>query len=120
MYNKYTVLDNKDNDIYRIISHCYEPENILGNTPTNRLLLLGEANKNLRCVIFSYSWDHNPEYARLDLKELDGKNEETETYILKTLDQAMIEKAIIDTQGGIVHSIECIGQDQDISIVLYI
>ncbi|MBE6687315.1 MAG: hypothetical protein E7591_08860 [Ruminococcaceae bacterium] len=95
------LITNKTNDIYTILAHYYSPESIQCNVPTNRLLLLGEANKDLRCIMFSYSWDHNPEYASLDLNTLDGKNEETEEYILKTLDQFMIEKAIIDSENDL-------------------
>ncbi len=109
---------NNRNDIYSILAHYYSPESIQGNTPTNRLLLLGEADKDLRCIFFSYSWDHNPEYGKLDLNTLDGKNEEAEEHILKTLDQSMIEKAIIDTQNELKRA-EVIGKGEDIVINLY-
>lgn len=112
------LITNKTNDIYTILAHYYSPEAVRGSIPTNRLLLLGEANKDLRCVMFSYSWDHHPEYTKLDLKELDGKNEETETYILKTLDQPMIEKAIIDSENDFKKA-KITGESEDIAAYLY-
>ena len=68
--------------------------------------------------MFSYSWDHNPEYATLDLKSFDVKHEITGEYILKTLDQSMIKKAIIDSQNDFKKA-KITGESEDIAAYLY-
>lgn len=89
------IITNERYDIYEILCHYYGRKELIHDTiPTNRLLLLGRANIDLRCVVFSYSWECSPELREIDLTDYDGQNEANEEYVVKTLNQKDIEEAI--------------------------
>lgn len=125
---KTITVRNDPYDIYEIIceSHGYRGR-IHGATPTNRLLLLGQSDVNLRCIVFSYSWDSNRELAHVDLEEYDGINEKNEDYTVRTLYQEEIvesirsyaEKYIVHT-GETLCSIDIKGCDDTVEAVLHI
>ena len=89
------ILDNTACDIYEILCEYYGSRNSAQPIEiTNRLLLLGCAGKDLRCILFSYCWDLHPEYARMDLRQWDGKYEKNAQYTVRTLREAEILSAI--------------------------
>ena len=89
------MLNNDKYDIYEILcySFCSNTE-IHGTVPTNRLLLLGRPDIDLRCIIFSYSWEYSKDLRNIQIDRFDGLNEKKEDYIVKTIYQMEIEKAI--------------------------
>lgn len=89
------ILNNDKYDIYEILcySFCSNTE-IHGTIPTNRLLLLGRPDIDLRCIMFSYSWEHSKDLRDIQIDQFDGLNEINEDYFVKTVYQNEIEKAI--------------------------
>lgn len=130
------TLNNKQNDISLMIAHFYGSQhNIHDTVPTNCLLLLGEANQDLRCVVFSYSWEFSPELRKNSLEEWenflmewDGYNKVTEDYMVKTVTQQDIEKAfqfseetkyILKKYGKTkVAAVELSGSQDDLTAIL--
>lgn len=106
--------------------HGYHGQ-IHNNEVTNRLLLIGESGIDLRCILFSYSWDHNKEFADRNLENYDGVNEENGDYIVKTLQQEEIiasicfyvRKFLLNKTQDIQH-IEINGNGEDITAFLLI
>jgi len=89
------ILNNDKYVIYEILcySFCSNIE-IHGTVPTNRLLLLGRPDIDLRCIIFSYSWEYSEDLRDIQIDRFDGLNEKNEDYSVKTIYQNEIEKAI--------------------------
>ena len=89
------TIDNTQYDIYEIICETYGQHGLIhGNEITNRLLLTGEAGVDLRCILFSYSWDHNKEFAYKNLMDYDGRNENNDDFFVRTLNQNEILTAL--------------------------
>ena len=88
-------IHNDSYDIYDILcEHFGKKGRIHGMEITNRLLLCGQAGMDLRCIVFSYSWDHNRELAKADLFLWDGRTETTEDYSVRTCTEEDIIAAI--------------------------
>lgn len=90
-------INNATYDIYEIICERYGFHGrIHGMEVTNRLLLTGRAGIDLRCIVFSYSWDHNREFSSLDLMQFDGCAETNADYTVHTIGEAEIIAAVRD------------------------
>ncbi len=85
-------------DIYRIIRDYYSDDKTFnGGETTTRMLFLGQAKNDLRCVRFRHCWDHTPDYAQIDLSKYDGITQETEYYDVITFSEKEIERALMES-----------------------
>lgn len=83
-------------DLYRVICDFYADDKTFhGGETTTRMLFLGRAGKDLRCVRFRHCWDHTPSFARANLAAYDGLTEEHEDYDVITYSQDAIENALM-------------------------
>ena len=58
----------EERDIYEIIRDFYDDgKTFNGGETTTRMLFLGLAGKDLRCVRFRHCWDHTPSFAQVNL-----------------------------------------------------
>ena len=86
-------------DIYKIIRDFYsDGKTFNGGETTTRMLFLGHADKDLRCIRFRHCWDHTPSYAQVNLAKYDGITEETEDYDVVTFSKKEIEHALMQTK----------------------
>ena len=89
------IITNDQYDIYEIICHYYDcGKQIHDRQLSNRLLIWGEAARDLRCIMLSCCWDKNLELSKADIAAFDGRNEKTDDYIVKTLNQTQLEEMI--------------------------
>ena len=85
-------------ELYQIIRDFYaDSKTFHGGETTTRMLFLGDANTDLRCVRFRHCWDHTPSFAQVNLAEYDGITEETELYDVITFPKEEIEHALMQT-----------------------
>lgn len=85
-------------DIYRIIRDFYDDGKAFnGGETTTRMLFLGRADNDLRCVRFRHCWDHTPSFAQVNLTKYDGITEETDDYDAVTFSEEEIKRALIET-----------------------
>ena len=121
-------LNNEKYDIYRILCHTFcSNKKIHGTVPTHSLLLLGRPYQDLRCILFSYSWEYSKDLRNIQLIRFDGLNEKNADYVVKTIDQREIEQAIRASEevrlligDKTIHSIKFIGQDEILQAVIEI
>ena len=119
-------LNNDNYDIYEILCHSFGSNTeIHGTVPTNRLLLLGRPDIDLRCIIFSYSWEYSKDLRNIQIDRFDGLNEKKEDYIVKTIYQMEIEKAIRESDevramivDKTIQTIKFIGHDDILQAVI--
>ncbi len=91
------TITNDSYDIYEILRDRYGCKGRIHQMEvTNRLLLTGRAGEDLRCILFSYSWDHNREFSSLDLMQFDGCAETNVDYIVRTVGETEIIAAVRD------------------------
>jgi len=94
-------------ELYQIIRDFYDDgKTFNGGETTTRMLFLGCADKDLRCVRFRHCWDHTPFFAQVDLAKYDGITEETEDYDIVTFSKEEIEHALMqatDTDYYVKH-----------------
>ena len=119
-------INNERYDLYSILcdSFCINKP-IHGTEPTNSLLLIGEPDKDLRCVIFSYSWDHSKELRNVQFDYWDGREEITDDYRVKTVYQKDMERALRESDeikvligNKKISSIKFIGQGETVQAVI--
>ena len=85
-------------DLYRIVRDFYaDGKRFNGGETTTRMLFLGHADKDLRCVRFRHCWDHTPFFAQVDLAKYDGITEETDNYDVITFSKDEIVYALEET-----------------------
>ena len=85
-------------DIYRIIRDFYaDGKTFNSGETTTRMLFLGRADKDLRCVRFRHCWDYTPEFAQINLASFDSITEETDDYDVATFSAEQIERALMET-----------------------
>lgn len=83
--------------IYQIIRDFYDDgKTFRGGETTTRMLFLGCAKKDLRCVRLRHCWDHTPNFAQVNLAKYDGITEENSDYDVVTFDEKQIERALIE------------------------
>ncbi len=107
-------------DIYRIIRDFYDDgKTFNGGETTTRMLFLGRADKDLRCVRFRHCWDHTPSFTLVDLAKYDGITEQTDDYDAVTFSKEEIERALMqetDTEYYVRHGhpikVELIGRGE--------
>lgn len=82
----------------RILLDFYRGDKKLNEGETvTRMLFLGSAEKDLRCVRFRYCKDHTPSYEQVNLATYDGTTEETEDYDVVTFSKEEIRRALMQT-----------------------
>ena len=110
----------EERDIYEIIRDFYDDGKTfnVGET-TTRMLFLGRADKDLRCIRFRHCWDHTPHLAQVNLTKYDGITEQTDDYDVVTFSKEEIERALMqetDTEYYVKHGhptkIELIGSGE--------
>lgn len=107
-------------DIYEIIRDFYDDgKTFNGGETTTRMLFLGRADKDLRCIRFRHCWDHTPNFAQVNLTKYDGITEETDDYDVVTFSKEEIERALMqatDTEYYVKHGhpmkVELIGNGE--------
>ncbi len=118
----------EERDIYEIIRDFYDDgKTFNGGETTTRMLFLGRADKDLRCIRFRHCWDYTPNFAQVNLTKYDGITEETEDYDVVTFSKEEIEHALMqatDTDYYVKHGhptkIELIGRGEtEVSAWLY-
>ncbi len=107
-------------DVYRIIRDFYDDgKTFNGGETTTRMLFLGHADKDLRCIRFRHCWDHTPYYAQVNLAKYDSITEQTDDYDVVTFSKKEIERALMqatDTEYYVRHGhpmkVELIGNGE--------
>ena len=84
-------------ELYCTILSFYEDNKIFGGETTTRLLFLGRAGKDLRCVRLRHCWDDTPSYAQANLAIYDGITEETVDHDVITFSEEDIKRALMQT-----------------------
>ena len=119
-------INNERYALYSILCDSFcNNKPIHGTEPTNSLLLIGEPDKDLRCVIFSYSWDHSKELRNVQFDYWDGREEITDDYRVKTVYQKDMERALRESDevkiligDKKISSIKFIGHGETVQAVI--